>query len=314
VPRCPRTSAADTGVEWLDTTSRLSTRVLPTEGSGYMTKFRNSLILAAASALLCLPMSAAADTTVKAKLVEVNGSGASGTATLTALPDGGLKVVIHSQGLVPGVFHPQHLHGTGHGGHFQCPTLKKNDSDGDGVITNEEGTGEYGAIFFPLTTRGGATATPTDALAADRMPVADAKGRISYERTFPADMVPDGLIEHLSTLHVVQHGIDFNDNGKYDMDALGVSTFAEKMGKTGPDAVPEEVTNPALCGVVEGAGAAGRVRGGVETGGTPARDLNAPLAAAGAALLLLSAIFAVSAAVRSRRPQSSLTGKSVSGG
>src|SRR5688572_3377536 len=81
-----------------------------------MTKLRNSLILAATSALLCLPMSAAADTTVKAKLVELNGSGASGTATLTATDDGGLKVVIESQGLVPGVFHPQHLHGSGHGG------------------------------------------------------------------------------------------------------------------------------------------------------------------------------------------------------
>jgi hypothetical protein len=262
-----------------------------------MTKLRNSLILAAASALLCLPMSAAADTTVKAKLVEVNGSGASGTATLTALPDGGLKVVIRSQGLVPGVFHPQHIHGTGHGGHFTCPTLKEDDSDGDGFITNEEGTGEYGAIFFPLTTSGGATATPKDALDPKRMPVADAEGRITYERTFPAEMVPDGLLEHLSTLHVVQHGIDANNNGKYDLDALGVSTFAENMGKPG---VPEEVTNPAVCGVVQGAGMADRPRGGVETGGTPAPDLNAPLVAAGAALILLAAVFAVSAAVRSR--------------
>jgi hypothetical protein len=262
-----------------------------------MTKLRTSLILAAASALLCLPMSAAADTTVQAKLVEINGSGASGTATLTALPDGGLKVVIHSQGLVPGVFHPQHIHGTDHGGHFMCPTLEKNDSDGDGFITNEEGTGEYGAIFFPLTTRGGVTPTPKDALAADRMPVADANGRISYERTFSAEMVPDGLLEHLSSLHVVQHGIDSNNNGKYDLDALGASTFAENLGKPG---VPEEVTNPAACGLVEGAGAAGRVRGGVDTGGAPAPDLNAPLAAAGVALLLLSAVFAVSAAVRPR--------------
>ena len=86
-----------------------------------MTKLRNSLILAAASALLCLPMSAAADTTVKAKLVEINSSGASGTATITALPDGGLKVVIRSEGLVPGVFHPQHIHGTGHGGTSGVP-------------------------------------------------------------------------------------------------------------------------------------------------------------------------------------------------
>ena len=268
--------------------------VLPTEAVNTMIKLRNSLILAAAAALLCVPMSAAADTTVKAKLVEQNGSGVSGTVRLTALGDGGLKVVIHSKGLVPGQPHAQHIHGSAHGGHFGCPTLKNNDTDGDGVLTNEEASGEYGTVFLALTTSGGAA--PQDGLAVDRMPVADSKGGLNYERTFSADMVPDGLLEHLSSLHVVQHGIDFNDNGKYDKDALGVSTFAEKMGKLD---VPEEVTNPALCGVVEGAGAAGRVRGGVETGGTPARDLNAPLAAAGAALLLLSAVFAVYAA-RSR--------------
>ncbi len=195
-----------------------------------MTKLRNSLIVAAASALLCLPTSAAADTTVKAKLVEVNDSGVSGTATLTALSNGGLKVVIRTQGHVPGVFHAQHVHGTGHGGHFMCPTIKA-DTDGDGVLTNEEGMGEYGLIFFPLTTSG--SATPKDALAADRMPVADSEGRLSYERTFPADMVPEGLVEHLSELHVVQHGIDANNNGKYDMDALGESTFAKNQGKPG---------------------------------------------------------------------------------
>ena len=98
-----------------------------------MTKLRNSLILAAAAALLCVPMSAAADTSVKAKLVEQNGSGVSGTVTLTALDNGGLKVVIHSKGLVPGQPHAQHIHGSAHGGHFGCPTLKKNDTDGDGV-------------------------------------------------------------------------------------------------------------------------------------------------------------------------------------
>jgi hypothetical protein len=248
-----------------------------------MTKLRNSLMLAAATTLLCLPTSAAADTTVKAKLVEVNSSGVSGTATLTALSDGGLKVVIRTQGHVPGVFHAQHVHGTGHGGHFKCPTLKAADKDGDGVLTNEEGMGEYGLIFFPLTTKG--SATPKDALAADRMPVADSQGRLNYERTFPADMVPEGLVEHISELHVVQHGIDVNNNDKYDLAALGESVFAKNLGVAG---VPEEATNPASCGVVEGAGAADPARGGVETGGAPAPDLDAPLAAAGAVLLLLS--------------------------
>jgi hypothetical protein len=267
-----------------------------------MTKLRNSLILAAASAILCLlPMSAAADTTVKAKLVEINGSGASGTATLTATDDGGLKVVIESQGLLPGVFHPQHIHGSGHGGNFHCPSVKEADKDGDGVLTNEEGMGEYGVIFFPLTTSGGASATPADALDPKRMPVADAEGRISYERTFPAEMLPEGLLEHLSSLHVVQHGIDVNNNGKYDLEALGESTFAANQGKPG---VPEEVTNPAVCGVVKGAGAADKAKGGVETGGVPASELNAPLAAAGAALLVLSAAFAVSTAAGSRNRHS----------
>jgi hypothetical protein len=250
---------------------------------GYMTKLRNALVLAAASALLCLPTSAAADTTVKAKLVEQNGSGASGTATLTAIGNGGLKVVIRSQGLVPGQPHPQHIHGSAHGGQFTCPTLIKNDTDGDGVLTNEEATGEYGTIFLALTTRGGAT--PQDGLDVVRMPVADSNGRLNYERTFPAKVVPDGLLEHLSELHVVQHGIDVNNNDKYDLAALGESVFAKNLGVAG---VPEEATNPASCGVVEGAGAADPARGGVETGGAPAPDLNAPLAAAGAVLLLLS--------------------------
>jgi hypothetical protein len=95
----------------------------------------------------------------------------------------------------------------------------------------------------------------------------------------------------------VQHGIDKNNNGKYDLDALGESTFAANQGKPG---VPEEVTDPALCGVVKGAGAADKAKGGVETGGAPAAERNAPLAVAGAALLLMSAAVAASAAVRSR--------------
>jgi hypothetical protein len=251
-----------------------------------MTKLRTVLILTAASALLCLPMSASADTTVKAKLIEQNGSGVTGTATMTATANGGLRVVIHSKGLVPGQPHAQHIHGSAHGGHFGCPTLKNNDTDGDGILTNEEAMGEYGTVFFSLTTKGGASAT--DGLAVDRMPVADSKGRINYDRTFPASMLPDGLLAHLSAMHVVQHGIDVNHNKKYDMQALGESTFAKSLGLNG---IPEEATDPASCGVVQGAGAAKPARGGVRTGGTPpTASLNAPLAAAGGAVLLLAAV------------------------
>jgi hypothetical protein len=259
-----------------------------------MGTFRNSLVLAAAVAVLCFPTAAAADTKVAAKLVEQNGSGASGTVTLTAIGNGRLKVVIHSRGLVPGQPHPQHIHGSSHGGHFGCPTLKRNDTDGDGVLTNEEATGEYGTIFLALTTRGGAT--PKDGLDVKRMPVADSHGRLNYERTFAAKAVPDGLLDHLSSLHVVQHGIDVNNNDKYDVDALGESSFAKNLGV---DGVPEEATDPASCGVVQGAGAGEPARKGVETGGAPAPDVNVQWAVAAAGVLVVAAAFAVSAVIGS---------------
>ena len=82
-------------------------------------------------------------------------------------------------------------------------------------------------------------------------------------------------------------------------------------GKSG---IPEEVTNPAVCGVVEGAGAAGRVRGGVETGGTPESGLNAPLAAAGRLSLLLAAAFAVPRRSVRATTTVAVDGQGVSGG
>ena len=246
---------------------------------------RALLVAAAAAALLALPTSAAADTTVRAELVEQNRSGVSGKATLTVTEDGGLRVVIRSRGLIPGQPHAQHIHGSTGGGHFDCATVEKNDRDGDGILTNEEASGEYGTILLPLTTRGGTG--PEDGLDIKRMPRADREGRIDYSRTLPADALPEGLVENLSSLHVVQHGIDVNGNGRFDVEALGVSTFAESLGAEG---VPEEATNPASCGVVTGASAAHPAHRGVETGGTPvAAAADPPLVASGIALLLAAA-------------------------
>ena len=107
----------------------------------------------------------------------------------------------------------------------------------------------------------------------------------------------------------MQHGIDPNNNGKYDVEALGVSTFAESLGVPN---IPEEATDPASCGVVQGAGMSGKPRGGVETGGAPGPEVNAPLAAAGGALLLVSAGFAVSAVTRSRRRRTADEGETSS--
>ena len=240
------------------------------------------LVLGLASLFILGAAPAGADTTVVAQLKESNGSGVTGTAHVTATNDGGLRVVIHASGMVPNAPHARHIHGSTTGGHFMCPTMES-DTDGDGLLTNEEASGEYGNVFMALTTNGDASAE--SGLAVDRMPVADASGQVDYDRTFSADEVPEGVTEQLSHLHVVQHGIDVNGNGRYDVAGAGVSSFAENLGVPG---VPEEATDPASCGVVTGAMAPTPPKGGPETGGadTAPASFDVPLAALGALLLV----------------------------
>jgi hypothetical protein len=76
-----------------------------------------------------------------------------------------------------------------------------------------------------LTTKGDTTKASGPAV--DRMPTADAQGNVTYDRTIPAADLPDGTVENLTDLHVVQHGIDANNNGKYDLEGLGESTLAK---------------------------------------------------------------------------------------
>jgi hypothetical protein len=240
------------------------------------------------------PGTAVADTSVHARMLSVNHTGAHGTATLTAHDDGSLTVAIRTRGLLPGQPHAQHIHGTLTKMSFMCPTTA-DDTDGDGLLTNEEATGEYGNIFLALTTRGDTSGK--SGLALDRMPVADAHGRVDYHRTFAEADLPSGLLDHLSALHVVQHGIDVNHNGKYDVAGAGVSTFAENLGAPG---VPEEATDPASCGMVVGAGAPVSPQGGVDTGRGPARGVDRGLAVGGAGLLAASLVL-VALGVRQRR-------------
>jgi hypothetical protein len=239
---------------------------------------------------------ASADTQVTAQLEESNGSGVTGTATLTATDNGDLRVVIHAEGLVPGAPHAQHIHGaTGGAGHYMCPTMEA-DVDGDGLLTNEEASGEYGDVFMALTTEGDASAA--SGLAIDRMPVADSAGTVDYDRTFSADELPDGLVDRLEHVHVVQHGIDVNGNGEYDIEGAGVSTFAENLGV--PD-VPEEATDPASCGVVTGAMAPTAPQGGVETGGGDGERVVVDVPAAGLGAMLLAGSLVVLWLTRRRR-------------
>ena len=237
-------------------------------------------IPAAAVLLLAAPSAAFADESVHVKLDPLNKSGGSGTATLTAVANGDLKVSIRSRGLVPSSPHAQHLHGATDGTDFHCPDMSA-DKDGNGFVSTEEGMPVYGDIFISLTTKG--DTSKASGLAVDRMPVADAKGNLAYDRSIPAADLPAGTVQHLKDLHVVEHGIDANKNGKYDLGALGESTLAKSAGLSG---IPEEATDPAVCGMVSGAAAGSVPAGGVATGDGSSRTMTAKLYGFGGLALL----------------------------
>jgi hypothetical protein len=251
---------------------------------------------AVAALLLTVPVPARAGGSVQVRLLELNRSGARGTATLTPLGDGALRVSIRSSGLVPNAPHAQHLHGSTQGMDFHCPGPAA-DADHDGWVTTEEGTPVYGDIFVALTTRG--DAGRASGLALDRMPVADARGDLRYDRTIPAADLPAGTVAHLEDLHIVQHGIDADGNHRYDVAALGESTLARSAGL---DGVPEEATDPALCGMISGAAAGSVPVGGVATGDGSTRPDPAVRYATGG-LALLTALGLLVAARRRPRTE-----------
>ncbi|MFJ7626272.1 hypothetical protein ACIQZN_07260 [Streptomyces sp. NPDC097595] len=222
--------------------------------------------------------------TYQIDLEQLNDSGASGTALVSVEGDR-LTVKIDAEGLVPGQPHAQHIHGSTDGHDFRCPD-KSADKDGDGIVTTAEGLPMYGDINISLTTKG--DTSKDSGLAVDRMPVADKDGKLTYSRTIT---VSKDVAEHIKDLHVVQHGIDRNSDGKYDFGA-GKSELDPKL--------PQEATAPASCGMVKGAAVGSMPVGGVETGGTTTEGIESPrlLAAGGVAVLAAGGLFAVRRRVR----------------
>ncbi|MEV5484758.1 MULTISPECIES: hypothetical protein [Streptomyces] len=220
-------------------------------------------------------------------LSQLNNSGSKGTAMLS-LKGHELTVKIESEGHVPGQPSAQHLHGSTDGHDFHCPDPSA-DTNGDGVINNTEATVDYGNINISLTTKG-----PTDAmgsgLAVDRMPVADAQGKLSYERTIP---VSQAVVDHIKDLHIVQHGIDRNNNKKYDFEGAGKSELDPKL--------PQEATAPTNCGEVQGAAVGSIPVGGVETGTGPVEEKAMPAAMIGAGGAAFVVVTGALALVRRRR-------------
>lgn len=221
-------------------------------------------------------------------LEALNDSGAGGAALLS-FQGTKLTVKIEATGLVPGQPHAQHIHGSTDGHDFRCPDASA-DKDGDGIVSTAEGLPQYGDINISLTTKG--DTSKDSGLAVDRMPVADKDGKLNYSRTID---VSQDVVDHIKDLHIVQHGIDRNDDAKYDFGA-GKSELDPKL--------PQEATAPADCGMVKGAAVGSMPVGGVETGtaaGTgDAAGIEAPGMVAGgaAAILVAGGLFAVNRRTR----------------
>ena len=240
------------------------------------------LAVAVAAVTVTFGRPAYAAETVSVRLQDVNNTGASGTATLTVDSAGDLTVQIRSTGLAPNLPHLQHLHGAMNGMAFHCPS-RASGQNGDRYVSYDEGMPMYGGIVISLTVTG--DTSWTSGLAINRMPVADAQGNLFYQRTIAAADLPAGTVAHLGDLHIVQHGVDANNNGRYDLGGLGESAFARSLGVPN---IPAEETDPVTCGLTTQAAAAAVPRGGVATGdgSTRAADRSATGYAAAGVLAL----------------------------
>ncbi|MFD9354645.1 hypothetical protein [Streptomyces sp. NPDC060031] len=219
-------------------------------------------------------------------LAQLNDSGSRGTVMLS-LKGNQLTVQIESEGMVPGQPSAQHLHGSTKGHDFHCPNAS-DDTDGDGVLSNTEATVDYGDINISLTTSGDTKAA--SGLAVERMPIADKQGKVSYERTIT---VGQDVVDHIKDLHVVQHGIDRNNNDKYDFDGAGKSELDPKL--------PQEATAPTNCGEVKGAAVGSIPVGGIETGGGSPQSVTLPLGMAAGVTAVAYAATAGAIGVARRR-------------
>jgi Cu/Zn superoxide dismutase len=86
--------------------------------------------------------------TLTAKLRQLNGSGASATATAVIRGETIKHIEVHAKGLTPDAPHAQHIH-YGEQAMNECPTLKL-DVNKDGRLTTVEGVPAYGPVVVSL--------------------------------------------------------------------------------------------------------------------------------------------------------------------
>ncbi|TFC93241.1 MULTISPECIES: CHRD domain-containing protein [Cryobacterium] len=191
--------------------------------------------------------------TLTANLAELNGSGASGTATATVRNQKIKHIEVHASGLTPDAPHAQHIH-YGNQALNECPTIAL-DRNGDGRLNTVEGIPAYGPVVVSLTTTG--DTSPASFLDVTRFPVSES-GSYHYSRdnlhitkvagtgypgpsgTGTAKEIADSIREGEGV--VVIHGVDYNGNGEYD--------FSRGASELDPN-LPAEATDPAACGILE---------------------------------------------------------------
>ncbi|WP_344193983.1 CHRD domain-containing protein [Pedococcus aerophilus] len=182
--------------------------------------------------------------------VALNGVKGSGTAMVT-VSGTRIDVTMAANGLLPDNPHAAHIH-FGADARHECP-VAADDAKNDGTINTTDGGPAYGPIVVSLTKTG--DTSPKSGLAVDRFDTAPG-GKINYERgsiNVSSD-VAQAITEGKAV--VVVHGVDHNDNGKYD-------------GETKSDldpSLPTEATDPAICGVLNAAPAGGMDTGAGGTG------------------------------------------------
>lgn len=204
----------------------------------------------------------------QAQLQELNGSQASGSASVD-VEGNTLTVTMAAQGLLADQPHAAHIH-FGAAARHECP-VAGDDSDNNGKINTTEGQPAYGPVVVSLTKTGDTSADSV--LAVNRFDTAPG-GKISYQRgSIQVDAAVATAVSSGQAV-VVVHGVDYNDSGKYDGQA-----------KSDLDpSLPTEATDPAICGVLSASQMTSMPGGGVETGSA------APVGADDRGLIALGAV------------------------
>lgn len=174
--------------------------------------------------------------TAAGQLNPLNSSGVTGIATVTA--DGRqVQVKIKARHLAPKLPHAQHIH-FGAKARHECPTIA-DDANGDFRLTTTDGAPAYGPVRVSLTTKGDTSAKSV--LAVDRYPTAS-RGTVDYRRTTKTSKSVARAVRNGEAVIVI-HGVDYNDNGKYDFASAGKSDLDKTL--------PAEATDPASCALLK---------------------------------------------------------------